>query len=97
MFDRFDRRQIVKLTFLWIAAMCVAALLIPLYALLQRPILALLVSVAGLVVVWRSLKLLKTEATSQHSTFVRNCRIRFMKINTFALLVSVLLVTDALM
>lgn len=105
MFDRFDRRQIVKLTFLWIAAVCVTALLLPLFALLERPLLAYLIGGAGLLVVVRSIALLKIEvldrdgelATDLRATFVRSCRIRFMEINTFALLVSALLVTDALM
>jgi heme o synthase len=104
MFDRFDRRQVVKLTFLWIAAMCVAALLMPLFTLLERPILALLMSIASLVVIWRSVGLLRAESMDRdggldsalRATFVRNCRIRFMEINTFVLLVSILLVTDAL-
>jgi len=105
MFDRFDRRQIVKLTFLWIAAVCVAALLLPLFALLQRPVLAYLIGGAGLLVIVRSVALLKIEALDRdgelaadlRAAFVRSCRIRFMEINTFALLVSALLVTDALM
>lgn len=104
MFDRFDRRQVVKLTFLWIAAVCVAALLLPLFALLQRPLFAYLIGGAGLFVVIRSIALLKFEvldrdgelASELRKTFVRSCRIRFMEINTFALMVSALLVTDAL-
>ncbi len=105
MFDRFDRRQVVKLTFLWIAAVCVAALLLPLVALLQRPVLAYVIGGAGLLVIVRSVALLKIEILDRdgeqgadlRAAFVRNCRIRFMEINTFALLVSALLVTDALM
>ena len=104
MFDRFDRRQLVKLTFLWIAAMCIAALLMPLYALLERPVLAYLMSTAGLAVIWRSVALLKIEASGEggelaaemRTAFARSCRTRFMEINTFVLLVSALLVTDAL-
>ena len=104
LFDRFDRRQVVKLTFLWIAAMCVAALLMPLFTFLERPILALLMSIAALAVMWRSIALLKAEsmagdavlATELKALFVRNCRIRFMEINTFVLVVSILLVVDAM-
>ncbi|MCP4291474.1 MAG: protoheme IX farnesyltransferase [bacterium] len=103
LFDRFDRRQIVKLTFLWIAAVCVAALLLPLFALLDRPLLAYLIGGAGFLVVVRSLALLKIEVLDKdgilksdlREKFVRSCRIRFMELNTFALLVSILLVTDS--
>jgi heme o synthase len=104
MFDRFDRRQLVKLTFLWIAAMCVAALMMPLYALLERPALAYVVSAAAVAVIWRAVALLRTDTIDAgdwtgalRNAFARSCRIRFMEINTFVLLVSALLVTDALM
>ncbi len=40
LFDRFDRRQIVKLTFMWIAALCVAALLLPTVRLFEQTSLA---------------------------------------------------------
>jgi len=102
MFDRFDRRQIARLTFLWIAAVCVTALLMPLFHLFDHPSLSYILAAAGLVVVIRSLALLKSanlpgaEATLDSlKVFGRTCRIRFMEINTFALLVSALLVTDA--
>ncbi len=103
LFDRFDRRQIVKLTFLWIAAVCVAALLLPMVDLFDRISLAYVVAAAGLLVVVRAVSLLRIDVTSLADQgtealkpFRRSCRIRFMEINTFALLVSVLLVVDAL-
>ncbi len=100
LFDRFDRRQVVKLTFLWIAATCVSAFLMPLFDLLDRPALAWVICGAGLLVIVRSLTLLRLQALGLAAdlriAFARNCRIRFMEINTFALLVSALLVTDAL-
>ena len=82
-----------------------AALLLPLFSLLQRPVLAYLIGGAGLLVIVRSVALLKIEVLDRdgeltadlRAAFVRSCRIRFMEINTFALLVSALLVTDALM
>jgi len=95
MFDRFDRRQIVRLTFLWIAAVCVAALMIPLAALFDHKPAAWIIAVGGLLVVLRAMSLLKVDA-EQLTPFVRSCRIRFMEINTFALLVSVVLVVDSL-
>ncbi len=95
LFDRFDRRQIVRLTFLWIAAVCVAALMIPLAALFDHKPAAWVIAAAGLVVVLRAWGLLRVD-TEVLAPFVRSCRIRFMEINTFALLVSVVLVIDSL-
>jgi protoheme IX farnesyltransferase len=95
MFDRFDRRQIVKLTVLWIGAVCVAALLLPLAALFDHMAVAYVIAAAGLLVVLRALTLLKLD-TEVVGPFMRACRIRFMEINTFALLVSAALVVDGL-
>ena len=113
LFDKFDRVQIVRLTFVWIAAVCVAALLLPLFSLFDRAILAYVIAAAGLLVVVRSVGLIKAGALAPvgiddpaqlvpgkgkfKTPFMRSCRIRFMEINTFALLVSALLVTDALL
>jgi protoheme IX farnesyltransferase len=95
MFDRFDRRQIVKLTVLWIGAVCVAALLLPLAALFDHMAAAYVIAAAGLLVVLRAMTLLKVD-TRMAAPFMRACRIRFMEINTFALLVSAVLVIDGL-
>jgi len=95
LFDRFDRRQIARLTFLWIAAVCVAALLLPMVKVFDRPWPAYLVAAAGLVVVVRAIALLRVDAEAR-TVFARTCRIRFMEINTFALLVSLALVVDGL-
>jgi protoheme IX farnesyltransferase len=95
LFDRFDRRQIARLTFLWIAAVCVAALLLPMVKVFDRSWPAYLVAAAGLGVVLRALALLRVDAEAR-AVFARTCRIRFMEINTFALLVSVALVVDGL-
>ena len=95
LFDRFDRRQIVRLTFLWISAVCVAALMIPLAALFDHTPAAWVIAAAGLLVIIRASNLLRVDA-DQLAVFVRSCRIRFMEINTFALLVAVVLVVDSL-
>ncbi len=106
MFDRFDRRQLLKLTFLWIAAVCVSSMLLPLFAILERSALAYAMSAGALVVVVRSLALLRLRVLEEggealeadlRRSFARSCRIRFMEINTFVLLVCALLVTDALL
>ena len=98
--DRFDRGQVLRLTFLWIAAVCAAALLLPLTSLFERPVLAYVLAGAGALVVARAVALLKLAApgvVEAAAPFRRACRLRFMEINTFALLVCVLLVTDALL
>ncbi|MEN8007766.1 MAG: protoheme IX farnesyltransferase, partial [Candidatus Krumholzibacteriota bacterium] len=95
MFDRFDRKQIVRLTFLWIAAVCVAALMIPMAAMFDHKPAAWVIAAAGLLVVARAASLLRVDAGNL-ARFVRSCRIRFMEINTFALLVSTVLVVDSL-
>lgn len=98
--DRFDRGQVLRLTFLWIAAVCAAALLLPLTSLFERPALAYVLAGAGALVVVRAVALLKLAApgvAEAAAPFRRVCRLRFMEINTFALLVCVLLVTDALL
>ncbi len=103
LFDRFDRRQIVKLTFLWIAAVCVAALMLPLAHLFKQTNLAYVIAGAGLLVVVRATALLRIDVTALAAQgvaalepFHKSCRIRFMEINTFALLVAALLVVDGL-
>ncbi len=103
LFDRFDRRQIVKFTFLWIAAVCVAALLLPMVHLFDQTSLAYVIAVAGLLVVVRATALLRIDVTALAKQggeallpFHKSCKIRFMEINTFALLVSALLVVDGL-
>jgi len=95
MFDRFDRKQIVRLTFLWIAAVCVAALMIPMAALFDHSPAAWVIAAAGLLVVARASTMLRMNAEDL-KPFMRGCRIRFMEINTFALLVAVVLVVDSL-
>ena len=95
MFDRFDRRQIARLTYLWIAAVCVAALLLPLVRVFDHPWYAYAVALAGLGVVLRAVALLRAD-TGIQKTFARVCRIRFMEINTFALIISIALTVDGL-
>lgn len=113
LFDKFDRNQIVRLTFVWIAAVCVAALLLPLFSLFENSLLAYVIAGSGFLVVVRSVGLIRAGALEPagveipadlvkksgkfKTPFLKSCRIRFMEINTFALLVSALLVTDALL
>lgn len=99
--DRFGPAQVLRLTFLWIAAVSAAALLLPLTSLFERPALAYALAAAGLLLVGRAVPLLRAAAPAvplaAAAAFRRTCRLRFMEINTFALLVCVLLVADALL
>jgi len=97
LFDRFDRRQIARLTFVWIAAVTATSVLMPLFSLFDSPVPRYLVAGTGLLVVLRAVTLLRpSPAAANLAGFGKACRIRFMEINTFVLLVSVTLVTDRL-
>lgn len=98
LFDRFDRRQIGRLTFVWIAAVAVASLLMPLFSLFESAVPRYLVAAAGLAVVLRALVLLRPVAAAggQAAPFGRVYKLRFMEINTFVLLVCAALVADRL-
>lgn len=101
LFDRFDRRQVGQLTFVWIAAVAVASILMPLFSLFEAALPRYLVAAAGLVVVLRSLVLLRPIAALEAgpaagAPFGRLYKMRFMEINTFVLLVSAALVADRL-
>ncbi len=89
LFDRFDARQVVRLTFVWIAAVAVAALLAPVYAPARNLAAGLVIAVAGAALVWRARVLLRTVDP-------RVFKLRFMEINTFALVVMAALVADRL-
>lgn len=97
LFDRFDRRQIGQLTFVWIAAVAVASIMMPLFSLFEAALPRYLVAGAGLVVVLRALALLRPVAVGAEGIPLgRLYKIRFMEINTFVLLVSAALVADRL-
>jgi hypothetical protein len=79
----------------------VTSILMPLFSLFESAAPRYLVAVAGLVVVLRSLVLLRPEAAEAAgqavaAPFGRLYKIRFMEINTFVLLVSAALVVDRL-
>ena len=100
LFDRFSPRQVARLTFVWIAAVAVASLLMPVFALFDTALPRYLVAAGGLAVVLRALVLLKPHAETDGDVlaapFGRLYKIRFMEINTFVLLVSGALVVDRL-
>ena len=97
LFDRFDRRQIGQLTFVWIAAVAVASILMPLFSLFESALPRYLVAAAGLAVVVRAAALLRpVDPRPAAAPGGRMYKLRFMEINTFVLLVSTALVLDRL-
>ncbi len=101
LFDRFSGRQIGQLTFVWIAAVAVAGILMPLYSLFEGTVPRYLVAGGALAVVLRALTLLRpgvTKAAGEavSAPFGKLYKIRFMEINTFVLLVCGALVVDRL-
>jgi protoheme IX farnesyltransferase len=101
LFDRFSGRQIGQLTFVWIAAVAVASVLMPLFSLIDAVVPRYLVAMAGLAVVLRSLVLLRPAAAkaageAMTAPLGRMYKLRFMEINTFVLLVCGALVADRL-
>ncbi|RKZ14197.1 protoheme IX farnesyltransferase [bacterium] len=97
LFDRFDARQIGRLTFTWIAAVVVAGVLMPLFSLIDAMVPRYLVAVAGLAVVLRSVVLLRPVAEEAlDAPLGRMYKVRFMEINTFVLVVCGVLVVEGL-
>jgi protoheme IX farnesyltransferase len=93
LFDRFDQRQIRSLTFVWILAVAVAALFAPLFAAVDAPFAGWLIAAAGVLLIVRAVSLLRGAARLSD---LRPFKLRFMEINTFALLVMATLVVDGL-
>jgi protoheme IX farnesyltransferase len=101
LFDRFTGRQIGQLTFVWIAAVAVASVIMPLFSLIDATVPRYVVAAAGLAVVLRSLVLLRPAAEKAAgepltAPLGRMYKLRFMEINTFVLLVCGVLVGDRL-
>jgi protoheme IX farnesyltransferase len=93
LFDRFDQKQIRALTFVWILAVAVAALFAPLFAAVDGRASGWIIAAAGLALVVRAVSLLRGAVRLPD---LRPFKLRFMEINTFALLVMTTLVVDGL-
>ena len=86
----FNPDQLARITFTWIAATVVTCLMIPLFGKLQSPFIGYGLFIAGLWLVWNSIKLLRFTKERIYFTAA------FRAINIFAILVVVLLSLDKL-
>jgi protoheme IX farnesyltransferase len=86
----FNKNQLARITFIWVAATAVTGLLIPLFGLVRLVPINLLLFFGGIFLTWRAFKLV-TE-TENNLSF----RFAFRYINLFALFVVVLVSLDKL-
>lgn len=84
----FSEQQIGRLTFVWISSTAVSCLLLPMYGATSLFVTSLALFVSALWLIWRSTRLLRTDADS--GTY----RSTFMSINAFAVVVMFLLAAD---
>ena len=78
LFDRFNESIIKRLTFSGILATSITGILLPSFLFIKPPIVGLLLSLSGMVVLIRSFSLLKKDRGTLNNSFYR---IRFMDIN----------------
>jgi protoheme IX farnesyltransferase len=88
--DIFTPAQLSKVTFMWIAALAVSCMLIPLFGLLNNPLTAMFLFLAGLWLLWRTKNLAK-----QYSQ-INTVWVAFREVNVYVLIVVVLLSIDKL-
>ena len=86
----FSTEQLARITFMWILATAVTSLIIPLYGIINYPLINFCLLAAGLWLSISSLKLLKTEKKKIYFNFA------FREINIFAILVVLLISIDKL-
>ncbi len=86
----FSTEQLARITFIWILATVVTGLIIPLYGIVNYPIINFSLLAAGIWLSISSLKLLKTEKKKINFNFA------FREINIFAILVVLLISIDKL-
>jgi protoheme IX farnesyltransferase len=87
----FSRRQLARLTFIWMLATFVSSLLLSIYGLTYSPWISLGLIACGIWLVWEASKLLR--AHSEKQSFWP----AFRSINLYALCIMALLVTDAML
>jgi protoheme IX farnesyltransferase len=97
LFDRFDQRQVLRLTFMWTAATAVAGLLMPLFRAVRHGATGWLIAAAALGLLALAGRWLgagfRAAAPSGAGSPFRRC---FMAINSYALLVMLALLVDRL-
>jgi protoheme IX farnesyltransferase len=87
----FSRRQLARLTFIWMLATFVSSLLLATYGLTYSPWISLCLIACGIWLAWEASKLLRAQSAKQ--TFWP----AFRSINLYALCIMALLITDAML
>jgi protoheme IX farnesyltransferase len=87
----FTSAQLRRITFTWVSATAVACLMIPLFGLVNFYAVQVSLLIAGIWLVWKAFMLLR----SHHSEF--SLRLSFNFINTYVLVVMILLTLDHLL
>lgn len=93
LFDRFSETRIKQLTFSGILATSVTGILLPTYIIIRPQLIGILLSLSGAVVLIRSISLLNKNVNGLKNT---NYRSRFVDINIYALLVTLLIITTSI-
>jgi protoheme IX farnesyltransferase len=86
----FSKEQLSRITFIWIVALAASCLLIPFFGLVNNLIINVVLIIAGLWLVWKTRKLLSVHYERVTFRFV------FREINTFVLIVVLLLSVNKL-
>ena len=86
----FSHEQLARITFMWLLATVVSCLLIPLFGIVNYPLINFALLITGLWLTWNGVKLLRSKKERI------NFRFAFREINIFAILVVVLLSIDKL-
>jgi len=86
----FQKDQLVRITFMWIIATGVTAILIPLFGLVKQDLINVALFIAGVWLVWNSFKLLSDSDNKKIFSFA------FRNINLFVLAVVILVSIDKL-
>lgn len=86
----FDRDQLIRITFIWIIATGVTAILIPLFGLVKQDIINIALFISGVGLTWSAFKILSTS----DNNFI--FRFAFKSINLFVLAVVILVSIDKL-
>ncbi len=79
--DIFDRWQLTRLTYIWIIALAVSCLLIPLFGRDSSIFIDLLLIASGVVLIWRSRHLLRQYYN------IKTFKLAFMQVNLYVLTV----------
>ncbi len=86
----FDKHQLIRITFMWIIATGVTAILIPLFGLVKQELINIALFLSGIWLTWNAFKLLSKSDNNLVFTFA------FRSINIFVLTVVTLVSVDKL-